>query len=325
MRHVRGQGNIHFRCSADHEQDWQPYPVDPYSAICDDHTYINHGCQFFRIWFTSYKYREDCRMCRLSTKVIKNHSKRFSSPRCRRVTRRQVMRRFTSNGTDQCQNGASKFLTPHLEKPRSTRIVVAYPRPAFSATNQTNHAPISFDQQAHASQGRAACRNKKNCNTEVYGSGGLELIEPAREPASSRQKPRASLINAPRILPFRRSLLALVWRKQTWSEISFPLRNLPVRPFDFRTQGFSIPLAGRRSSCHPSSLYLMRTHCWFALPLIVIPRQCHLPLACHHLPKGTKLELARGAPGEHHSQPTIPLPRLNRPPELAKHQVDCTS
>ena len=34
------QGNIIFSCSADHEQDWQPYPVDPYSAICDDHTYI---------------------------------------------------------------------------------------------------------------------------------------------------------------------------------------------------------------------------------------------------------------------------------------------
>ena len=30
-----------FLCSADHEQDWQPYPVDPYSAICDDHTYIH--------------------------------------------------------------------------------------------------------------------------------------------------------------------------------------------------------------------------------------------------------------------------------------------
>ena len=35
-----GQGNISFSCSADHEQDWQPYPVDPYSAICDDHAYI---------------------------------------------------------------------------------------------------------------------------------------------------------------------------------------------------------------------------------------------------------------------------------------------
>ena len=36
LRHARGQENIHFPCSADHEQDWQPYPVDPYS---DDHTY----------------------------------------------------------------------------------------------------------------------------------------------------------------------------------------------------------------------------------------------------------------------------------------------
>ena len=41
LRHARGQGNVHFPCSADHEQDWQPYPVDPYSAIFDDHTYIS--------------------------------------------------------------------------------------------------------------------------------------------------------------------------------------------------------------------------------------------------------------------------------------------
>ena len=41
LRHARGQGNMNFSCSADHEQDWQPYPVDPYSATCDDHTYIH--------------------------------------------------------------------------------------------------------------------------------------------------------------------------------------------------------------------------------------------------------------------------------------------
>ena len=35
-RHARGQGNIPFPCSADHEQDWRPYPLDPYSAICDN-------------------------------------------------------------------------------------------------------------------------------------------------------------------------------------------------------------------------------------------------------------------------------------------------
>ena len=34
LRHDRGQGDISFPCLADqHEQDWQPYPVDPYSAI----------------------------------------------------------------------------------------------------------------------------------------------------------------------------------------------------------------------------------------------------------------------------------------------------
>ena len=39
LRRVRGQGNIRFSCSADHEQVWQPYPVDPYSVVCGDHTH----------------------------------------------------------------------------------------------------------------------------------------------------------------------------------------------------------------------------------------------------------------------------------------------
>ena len=35
FRCERGQGNINFPCSADHEQVWQPYPLDPYSCyIC---------------------------------------------------------------------------------------------------------------------------------------------------------------------------------------------------------------------------------------------------------------------------------------------------
>ena len=43
LRGERGPGNTHFPCSADHEQDWQPYPVDSYSAICDDHTYMHRA------------------------------------------------------------------------------------------------------------------------------------------------------------------------------------------------------------------------------------------------------------------------------------------
>ena len=41
LRRVRGQGNIIFPCSADHEQDWQSYPVDPYSSFMCDHTNIH--------------------------------------------------------------------------------------------------------------------------------------------------------------------------------------------------------------------------------------------------------------------------------------------
>ena len=41
LRHARGRGHINFPCSADHGQDWQPYPVDPYSAIYDYHAYIH--------------------------------------------------------------------------------------------------------------------------------------------------------------------------------------------------------------------------------------------------------------------------------------------
>ena len=39
LRRKPGQGNMYFPYSADHEQDWQPCPVDLYSTICDDQTY----------------------------------------------------------------------------------------------------------------------------------------------------------------------------------------------------------------------------------------------------------------------------------------------
>ena len=45
LRRERGQGNIHFPCSADHEQGWQPYPVDPYSCfmyVMTINTYLVH-------------------------------------------------------------------------------------------------------------------------------------------------------------------------------------------------------------------------------------------------------------------------------------------
>ena len=40
-------GKEKFPCSADHGQDWQPYAVDLYSAICDDHTCIRIYCSVY--------------------------------------------------------------------------------------------------------------------------------------------------------------------------------------------------------------------------------------------------------------------------------------
>ena len=40
LRREREPGNDYFPYSADHKQDWQPYPVDPYSCYMCDHTML---------------------------------------------------------------------------------------------------------------------------------------------------------------------------------------------------------------------------------------------------------------------------------------------
>ena len=40
LRRERGQGNIDFPCSPDHEQGWQSYPFDAHPAKSNDHTCI---------------------------------------------------------------------------------------------------------------------------------------------------------------------------------------------------------------------------------------------------------------------------------------------
>ena len=136
-----------------------------------------------------------------------------------------------------CRNGSSNLLAPYREQPRSTRIVVAYPRPAFSATERTDHAPISFDQQVQVSQGHRSCRCKEIAYRS-HGGGGLELVEPAIESAFSRPKPCcASLKNALSILPVRCFSLGPVTTKQTEARDQLSIRNLPVHAFDSRAQG----------------------------------------------------------------------------------------
>ena len=80
LRHARGQGNAHFPCTAEilrHEQDWQPYPVDPYSAICDDHTYMHTlFLQFYLLYTTTVRYSIELPVFifLLNNKVMRQHT-----------------------------------------------------------------------------------------------------------------------------------------------------------------------------------------------------------------------------------------------------------
>ena len=159
-----------------------------------------------------------------------------------------------------------------------------------------NYAPTSFDQQVQDSQGHTLYRNKKKRNTEVHGgSRGLELVEPASKPASSRPKPCASLKKPHESCPFAAPCGPR--RKKNddrpWSDISFSIRNLPVQVCDSRAQGFSPPLARRRSSCPPPSPHLVRTHPIENYRALRDSAPCLSRAAT--LPKGTKLGLGRGA------------------------------
>ena len=55
--------------------------------------------------------------------IQRSHQKRYDYISSSwRVTRRQVVGHFTSNGTNQCRNGSSNLLIPYREQPRSTQI-----------------------------------------------------------------------------------------------------------------------------------------------------------------------------------------------------------
>ena len=119
-------------------------------------------------------------------------------------------------------------------------------------------------------------------------------MKPAREPAYSRPKPCASLKKPHEPCPFAAPSGPRRKKNDRGQRSAFPsLRNLPVRAFDSRAQGFSPPLARQRSSCPPPSPNLVRTHPIENYQALGDSAPC-LSRAVT-LPKGTKLELGRGA------------------------------
>ena len=147
----------------------------------------------------------------------------------------------TNNGIDQYQNSSPNLLTPYREQPRSTWNVAAYSRPAFSAKYRTNYVPTSFDQQVQVSQDHTLYRNNKNWNTEVHSGGGLELVKPAREPASSRPKPCASLKKSYESCPFAATCGPLRKKNDRGQTSAFPSETSRFKPVILAHRGSALP------------------------------------------------------------------------------------
>ena len=96
--------------------------------------------------------------------------------------------------------------TPYREQPRSTRIVVAYPRPAFSATKSDKYVPTSFDQQY--SKFLKATHRTKIRKLKYRGPWWWRPWAGVAGARASIQPSKAMCIleKAPRILPVRRSM-----------------------------------------------------------------------------------------------------------------------
>ena len=152
-----------------------------------------------------------------------------------------------------------------------------------------------------------------------------------------------SVENAPRILSVRRSLLALVGRKQTVrsQRSAFSSENTLFAPLILAHKGSALPwLVDDRATIHTHSPNLVLTiyvqqHTsrlrvlWRSTRLsATAPPVSRVPPPPPERRAPNKLELGRGAPDERHQpQPTNkPPPRLNRPDNESRRQpVGCIS
>ena len=290
-------------------------------------------CQYHpRIW-TTISYRERLSGVLLIQQSHQKRQKKFSVSR--RVTRRQVMRHFTSNGTDQCRNGSSNLLTSYREQPRSTWILkknlnASRPyseSPTHGQRSQQQSGPITlqsvltsklkFSKAAHHAEMKISVIPRSIAAMDAFRWWSWRTSQHAavQSPLCIPEKHSSNLSHSPLLVGPPRK------QRNRGPGINSPLRNLPVRAFDSRTQGFGTLLAHRRSSCSPpspnpvltypieratvraaapyqalcdSSLFLSHATFNTIINTIIIPPEG----------KGTELELWKDAPGEHHSQPT---------------------
>ena len=183
--------------------------------------------------------------------------------------------------------------TPYREQPRSTRIVVAYPRPAFSATNRTNTSqPVSINN----SKFLKATHRTKIKKIKIPRSMVVEALS-----WWSRRANQHPAVQSP-VHPWKSPMnlagsplhVALVGRKMTVVRDQLFPQKPPGSRFLFSRKGvqpspgsstIELPSASAESGAYPPKRELPGS-----------PRQCSPCLSrAATFPKATKLELGRGA------------------------------
>ena len=216
---------------------------------------------------------------------------------------------------------SKRFIKPPYsirEQPRSTRNVVAYPRPAFSAKNRKNYAPTSFDQQVQVSQGHTFCTEIRKI--EIPRSMVVEALNWWSRRASQHPAVQSPVHSwkSPTNLARSPLLVALVGRKMTVVRDQLFPQKPPGSSLWFSRTGVQ-PSPGSSTIELPSAFAESGAYPPDSRVLPGSPRQCSLPLACRHPPEGHQIGAREEArTWEHHhplSQPfrrRVSTDRLNR-------------
>ena len=226
----------------------------------------------------------------------------------------------------------TSFLHIHREQPRSTRNVVAYPRPAFSAKNRKiTLQPVLINKSkilkaTHCTEIRKVKYRGPWNGKKTHGGGGLELVKPAREPASSRPKPCASLKKPHESCPFVAPCGPRRKKNDDRGQTSaFPSETSRFKPVILAHRGSALPCPGSSTIELPSAFAESGAYPPDReLPALRDSAPCLSRAAT--LPKGTKLGLGTGAHlGTPSSSANHTAAGINRQAESRRQPVGCIS
>ena len=177
--------------------------------------------------------------------------------------------------------------TPYREQPRSTRIVVAYPRPAFSATNRTNtFQPVLINNIPSFSRPHIVQKIRK---IEIPRSMVVEALSWWSRRASQHPAVQSPVHpwKSPTNLARSPLHVALVGRKMTVVRDQLFPQKPPGSRFRYSRTGvqpspgsstIELPSAFAESGAYPPDRELPGS-----------PRQGSLPHACRHPPEGHQI------------------------------------